>query len=380
MLDNNISKESDFNHRRKVAWLRSDHQFHLSEGVSASLPYYFMEGEVQHNLRKIIDRMKELGYDTLLFGDRDEPQTKCVGGAPLVFEGFLKEFVDVILKVRFQNTILEMLQSRKYLISPSHREVLIELIRNTPLPNVKGIYWVATPIPRSLLHHPDFRRWTISELLLEEVRLMEQAFEQIPLLFIESSQELSQKENIRTVSAVSCYAGHPWEEFRSPNPLLQKKEPGYSPLLILHNKGLLRMGEGLWPIQRDSAQMTFPKNNWGDCDLYNQFPSDNRLSKNWGPLGAEARLLWLKMSQGKEKITHRVQWDSWNHQLKEFELRAEENPLIRHFIADAWCFLYSLQSQPIPQGVGQGGFWKGRPLEQEPLGDGSPWFNSSRLI
>lgn len=380
MLDHNISKEIEFNHRRKVAHLRSDHQFQLSEGVSASLPYYFMEGEVQHNIHKIVGRMSELGYQALIFGDRNEPQRKCAGGAPLVFERLATEHVEVILKIRFQNALLEMLKNRKYLVDDSERDVVLGLLRGISLPHVKGLYWTAVPIPPALLHREEFRGWTRGEILLQEVQLMEAAFAGIELLFVETAYDLPFSEELRTVAVISRYAGNPWEEFRPPNPQLKISNRGYRHAMVMHNKGFLGMGEGLWPLQGEFSSVNLPESYWGDCDLYNQFPEDNRLSTNWGLLGMEARLLWLKMLQAKEKPVHRVQLDSWNHQLRELELRSEENPLIRHFIADAWCFLYVLQSQPIPQGVGQGGFWKGRPLEQEPLSDGSPWFNSSRMV
>lgn len=383
LLDINISKQIDFNHSRKVAWLRSDRRFPILDGVCASLPYYFIEGEVHSNIRKIAQRTKELGYDTLIFGERCEIQTKCTHGGSLVFDALAKENIDVILKIQFENPILEMLQNRKYLIDTTQKAALIALLRQLHIPALKGLYWQLTPIPPAQLQSPQFRQWTIKEILLEEINLLEKAFDQVPFLIAEASNEsLSDTGSTnRTILSCSRYQGKPWEEYTQKMTSIQKPQEGYRRELIMNNRGMLMMGEGLWPLQKEFSCTPNPmSSHWGDCDLFNQFPSDNRLTIDWGTLGLEARLLWLKMLKANEKPTQRIQLDAWGYQLREMELRAEENPLIRHFIADAWYFLSSIQSQPVHQGIGQGGFWKGRPLIQDPQSDGSPWFTASRLF
>jgi hypothetical protein len=376
LLDNNISKETELNHSRKVAWLRSDRQFQLSEGVSASLPYYFVEGEVQSNVKKVVARAKELGYGTLLLGERDEAQVKSTHSLQLVCEAFAREPIDIIFKLRFDGLVLEMLQNRNYLFEKDVKEALLKLLREVQLPSLKGILWQLTPISHSLLQNPRYRPWTIEEMLLEEIALMEEAFSALPILIAEATDIHlpNTLKTRRTILCASSVRAKPWEEIRN-------SDEGYRHLLKIHNRGMLMMGEGLWPIH--SGNMNKPRGSelyWGDCDLFNQFPSDNRLTIDWGILGMEVRLLWFKMLQAKEKSPHRVQLEAWGHQLKELELRTEENPLIRHFVADAWYFLSVLQSQPVHQGISQGGFWKGRPLNQEPQSDGSPWYNASRLF
>lgn len=378
LLDINISKQTDFIHRRKVAWLRSDRKYQLSEGVYASLPYYFLEGEVHSNIRKVAKRAKELGYEALIFGERCETQVKCAQWNASVFETFSKEGVDIILKLTFENRLLELLESRKYLVDSNLRKTLVGLLRKIPLPPVKGLYWELSTIHASLLQSPQFRKWTIQELLTEEVRLFEEAFKGIPLLFAECSEFLGIGEGTRTIAVCSSYEGKPWEEYRSKKPLTSKA--GYRHAMTMHNRGMLMMGEGLWPIQNCTSTPDAQELCWGDCDLYAQFPVDDRFAKDWGILGVEARLLLLKMLQAKEKSLHKIQFEAWSFHLKELELRAEENPLLRHFIADAWYFLYGLQAQPIPQGICQGGYWRGKSLTQEPHPDGSPWFAASRMF
>jgi hypothetical protein len=377
LLDINISKPTDLNHRRKVAWLRSDRQIQLSEGVYAALPYYLLEGEVLSNAKKLAQRARELGYSTLIFGKRHEPQHKSTQWGISPFDALTKEGIELFLKLGFEGAIAELLQNRSYLTSPSERIRLKELLQQIPLPKIAGIYWDTSPIPPALLLSPLFRRWTVQELVTEEIRLFEEVFSQVPTLIANSKDVAVSPSGSRVIFAFSPLEGEPWEE-HCPKKL--RTGDGYQPLMILHNVGQLMMGEGLWPLQRDPTNPCSPSDYWGDCDLYGQLPMDDRLEKDWGTLGLEARLLLLKMHSAKGKGIHRLQFDAWSTQLRELELRFEENPLIRHFIADAWPILYELQGQPMPQGICQGGYWRGRPLHQDPYPDETPWFTDSRMF
>ncbi len=134
LLDTKSIKPTDFNYRRKIAWLGSDRKFPLSEEVYASLPFYFLEGEVHSNIQKFIQRTKELGYDTLLFGERFEPQVLVSECPSIVFELFAKANLDIILKFTFHKNIYEKLANRDYLLSTENRESLLKILKKVKFP------------------------------------------------------------------------------------------------------------------------------------------------------------------------------------------------------------------------------------------------------
>lgn len=366
MLEINISKETDLNYRRKVAWLRSNRKYFLSEGVSISLPASFLEGEVRHNIQKVITELKTQGYDAVILGSRYETEIQASQFGSWVFEAFAKEGLSLVLKLKFEGAIKEALTTRDYLLCSDRRSLLISKLEPITHYPFRGIYWETPPFSSAILHDPRFRKWTKQELLTEEIHLFEEVFKELPVLINESSEPFFPSDTNRTIAALSSTVGKPWEDFLPENPLLKSFPSGYHPIMLMHNRGLLFMGEGLWPI----PYVPYPKNTpslyWGDCDHFGQFPLQQANQRDRGTLELEARLLWLKMRRAEGKPISKVQFEAWSSHLRELELYKEKTPDLHHFIADAWGYLYSLQGQPLPQGISQGGFWRGRSLFEEP--------------
>lgn len=366
MLDDNFSKETNLNYRRKVAWLRSNRKYLLTEGCTISLPASFLEGEIRSNIQRVISELKAHGYDTVILGSRYEAETQVSQMGSWIFDAFAKEGISLVLKVKFEGVLKEALTARDYLLCSHLRSSLITKLEPiSPFP-LQGIYWETLPFPPSILHDPRFRKWTKQELLTEEIHLFEEVFKGFPLLINEPPGLLPHLDTCRTILSLSLTSGKPWEEFLPENPLLQSLPRSYHPIMVMRNRGLLFMGEGLWPLSPVPHHQIPLDHYWGDCDHLGQSLHNQTNQTEWGTLGLEIRLLWLKMRQAEGKPVPKVQFDAWSSHLRELEHYVEKSPKLRHFIADAWGYLYSLQGQPLPQGICQGGFWRGRSLAEEP--------------
>lgn len=214
----------------KILWLASDHHFKVGEHLSISLPEYLFRSE-----EKFCSRIKELGYNAVIYGHRREPIKWQKPLDKSAFRTLLKRFKqqDIKLILKLHSAV------KKSPVHPDYKNHLAQSFDELQqiLPEMEGVFWESCLDDPDYFSHHQARHALQADLVKEELSHLENQLkdQQILLFFVpckhsESAQrqsvwlrQLHDGAGVNSFIAFSAVAGLETEDHLPPHPLWEKK-------------------------------------------------------------------------------------------------------------------------------------------------------------
>lgn len=252
-------------------WLKATNEISFGKGLSIHLPEFMIAEDAELLIPRLCKRLIECGYNAILIGSHFncwEEENPKINELKIDLNAMLKQLhehgIQVILKpnvqIDFNSTSLT-----------KNLKSSLENIFNDfydQFSNVDYIFWESLWLTSVYQNDPKALLMTDSEMLLEEIRLLEQNLvNKSKLIFYMSAPRAQEKECLRharwminllddmhqnSMIAFNAVCGYPHSDHQCGHPIweLLRESPDCSstPLLPVLNIGLVNQGEGLWPI------------------------------------------------------------------------------------------------------------------------------------
>lgn len=250
-------------------WLKATTEIMLTEHLSLHLPEFMLAEDAQLVLPRLCKRIIECGYNSILIGTYQSNWELTSNPAALTLDlkSIIQQLHDhgiqVILKPNFKTDI-----STKALGKSQHDlEVAIsELFQQYP--KIDGLFWESLWQTNAYLEDEDALDSTDAEIALSEIEVLENCIqERAKLIFYMAAPVAGKKESLRqakwivsllddmkknSILAFNAVSGSAFDDHASDNALWEilRESPDCSstPLMPILNVGLVKQGEGLWPV------------------------------------------------------------------------------------------------------------------------------------
>lgn len=250
-------------------WLKAPIEIPLTEHLSLHLPEFMLAEDAQLLLPRLCKRLIECGYNSILIGTyqsnwelNNTPSTSTLDLKSII-QQLHDHGIQVILKPNFKNDF-----STK---APCKSKHDLELALDSlflEYPTIDALFWES--LWQTDAYHDDESSLdsTDAEIALSEIKLLESCIqERSKLIFYMAAPLASKKETVRqakwivsllddmkknSILAFNAVSGSAFDDHASNNPLwdILRESPDCSstPLLPILNAGLVKQGEGLWPV------------------------------------------------------------------------------------------------------------------------------------
>lgn len=245
-------------------WITSQEEFLLNSHLAGAVPG-LSEEKVDFFCRRII----EMGYNAVMFGARDAagiPKSPFAGDFSFFCRSIQAYGLKVILKVSIVPDSRQKWERSP--VDPCYKRAVIESIQEflKGTPTLDYLFWESSYLHGDFLQHPAAQEFTLAELVLAELQLIEKSLMgNCQLIFYLPSPPSEKSENIsewfsrlcddagnRTAIAFSAVAGDPAADHLPPHPywevLRRSLDCSATRLFPILNVGGVRQGEGFWPV------------------------------------------------------------------------------------------------------------------------------------
>lgn len=286
-------------------WLGCDIEVAISPLVSLHLPGFMVAEPIECWLPAVARRLIELGYNALLLGSRKGAFISKVASREVdlaaIFQGLEAHGIELIVKANFCLSP-EGDHVHKCPFDDPFRLALKTAYASlfAQLPHCKRLFWESMLHFSNYRHHPDAKGATEAEVVLEEVRLLEEcSHRHASLIFYipavtslmakrhaEWMQALLDDMGAKTTLAFSAVAGGVCDDHKGDHPLWHQlrssPDSSATPLLPIVNVGSVEQGEGLWPTANfDLLERFIPRcrrhNFVGVLGVVNHLPREGSL-------------------------------------------------------------------------------------------------------
>lgn len=251
-------------------WLGGGNCVNLGSRFGISVPAFVSSGKIDI-LDKMCRRVLELGYNAIIIGNREQfilsPDDEIPVSSLLNLLDVSHQYgIKVIIKVGLTG-LEEGKRNRKCPRDPGFREdiQLLMQVLAQKLPTLDYVFWESGLLHSEFHCHTSVRDCTQPELVLEEVKILEEEIRLCPLLFYIPTMDLAcaRRQAVwmpslcddlgpRTILAFPATAGDPTADHQPPHPFWEAlrhcREPSYTPIIPILNIGAIKQGEGLWPV------------------------------------------------------------------------------------------------------------------------------------
>lgn len=250
-------------------WLKAPIEVSLTDQLSLHLPEFMLAEDAQLLLPRLCKRLIECGYNSILIGThqnnwelKEVPSTLTVDLNSLI-QQLHDHGIQVILKPNFKTEI-----SSK---APCKSKAYLEAVINElfiDFPAIDGLFWES--LWQTPAYHEDEESLdlTDAEIALSEIEILESCIQdRSKLIFYMAAPNANKNEAARqakwilsllddmkknSILAFSAVVGSAFDDHAKDNPLWEilRESPDFSAtaLLPILNVGLVKQGEGLWPV------------------------------------------------------------------------------------------------------------------------------------
>lgn len=250
-------------------WLKAPIEVTLNEHLSLHLPEFMLAEDAQLLLPRLCKRLIECGFNSILIGTHqcswnlNDPPSALSVDLNAIIQQLHDHGIQVILKPNFKTEVSSKAprKSKEYLEAALNALFL-------EYPAIDALFWES--LWQTNAYHEDENALdaTDAELTLSEIELLENSIQgRSKLIFYMASPNANKKEAIRqakwivsllddmkknSILAFNAVSGSAFDDFANDNPLWEilRETPDCSStgLLPILNVGLVKQGEGLWPV------------------------------------------------------------------------------------------------------------------------------------
>lgn len=247
-------------------WVGGNSHVKLTDNLGVSVPSFFSNLDFSE-LDRFCQRVIELGFNAILLGSREYAAATEFQLSSIDFNTLFSFFHEYGIKVLLKPMLID--QDLKRIsagcpLNPSDREKLQSYLKELQtFKHLDYLFWESSYLFPDFVTHPGARDAILSEVVLEEVRVIEEVLS-IPLIYYlpvpnflfakeQASWMLRFCDDVgeKTTIAFSSVAGNACLDHLPPHPfweyLRQSTEISSTRLLPIVNVGSVLQGEGLWP-------------------------------------------------------------------------------------------------------------------------------------
>lgn len=250
-------------------WLKATVEIPLTEELTLNLPEFMLAEDAKLLLPRFCKRLIECGYNAILIGSQNcnwkltsNPQPTALD-LNVVIQQLHDHGIQVILKPNFKTEISHNAphKSKEYL-----KGVLDELFQK--FSTIDALFWESLWRTEAYLDGESSLDSTDAEIAFSEIQILENCLQnRSKLVFYMCDPEATLKEaerhakwminlldamNQGTLLAFNAVNGHIYDDYSNDHPLWellrQSIDSSATPLLPIINVGLVKQGEGLWPV------------------------------------------------------------------------------------------------------------------------------------
>lgn len=249
-------------------WLKALQEVSLTERLSLHLPEFMLAEDAHLLVPRLCKRLIECGYNSILIGSQQtvRESTGSLSSSTPDLKSIIGQLHDhgiqVILKPNFKPEV----SSKSPEKSKDYLEGALDGLF-THYPSIDALFWESL-WQTDAYHDEDSSNFTDAEIALSEIRLLESTIKgRSKFIFYVNTPYAAKKEGIRrakwiyslsddmkrnSILAFNAVNGSPFEDHASDNPLWEilRESPDCSStgLMPIINAGLVKQGEGLWPL------------------------------------------------------------------------------------------------------------------------------------
>lgn len=250
-------------------WLKGDQEFTLNSTLKISIPKLLSNPEAKKTLPKVCKRLIECGFNALIIGSYFE---KAALPAATLTTSELKGLFDQLHAHGILLILKPDFDLPKTAFCPYEEEFLSSTEKSFDLffknfSNLAGIFWESLRQKEGYRSHPRARYATDAEATLKEIQGLEQALRQRTRLIFYLACPPEKKESLlqarwmaslidqihpNSMLAFTAVHGHFYDDHAPDHPLWeilrQTPHASSNAWMPLINLGLIKQGEGLWPL------------------------------------------------------------------------------------------------------------------------------------
>lgn len=250
-------------------WLKAPIEVVLTANSRIHLPEFMLAEDAQLLLPRLCKRLIECGFNAIIIGTHLHSWTlnSTASAATVDLNAIIQQLHDhgiqVILKPNFTT---ELAAKAPVKSQPLLEVALQELFEQYP--SIDALFWESLWQTEAYQDGESALETTDAEIALTEIQLLEKCIQgRSKLIFYMAAPNATKKETIRqahwivsllddmgkdSVLAFNAVSGSAFDDHACDNPLWEclRESPDSSstPLLPILNSGLVKQGEGLWPI------------------------------------------------------------------------------------------------------------------------------------
>lgn len=256
-------------------WLCANQVYSLTKEIGIGLPAFLQQAcakgslEEQADFQQLCCQILEYGFNAVILGCM-QSDGGIVASENADFYAICQAFHTFGLKVIIKPTwrFLQSNSPTAFSIcpcDPHYKNYLHQLLQAFESLPCNGIIWETTSHHRDFMAHPDAEEKTWKELVVEEIKCVEESLpphQTLIYYFSTPHQAFAEKQaqgfewicdrvGNKTAIAFSAVAGLPYQDHCPLHPIwdvLRKSlDASSTPLLPIVNSGAISHGEGLWP-------------------------------------------------------------------------------------------------------------------------------------
>lgn len=249
-------------------WLKAAYKVEVNEHISLHLPEFMCAADAVHLTPRFCRRLIECGYNSIVIGSQlPQPSLKlCTNKIQLklIFEQLREQGIKIIVKPSFNLNAASICP-----YDPEFQKNIKSCIDLTlgDIAPIDSIFWESLSLQEEYRNHSQALDATDAELLLAEIRTVEKAInKRAELIFflpspLDSKKKISQAKWMNLIIdemspgstlAFNAVQGTLYDDHSDNHPIweLLREAPDTSaiPWMPIINFGLVRQGEGLWPL------------------------------------------------------------------------------------------------------------------------------------
>ena len=304
-------------------WVGGTSHLKLTDNWGVSLPSFFILQDLPA-IERWCQRVIELGFNAILLGSREHLAASCFQSLSFNFHELISLFHEYGIQLWVKPSILD--QELGFCpFNPAYRVKLQTDLKNlvTQYPEIDSIFWESLYLHPSFNRHPAAKDFTIAEIVLEEVRAIEEVLSCPIIYYIPVPNFMFAKQQAawlskfcddvgsKTTVAFSAVAGNLCEDHLPPHPfweyLRQSHHVSATRLLPIINMGSVLQGEGLWPAVPLDLLENYYSRLYRHC-FAGAMSMVNALPKEGGLLDCS---LWLAAQCLWEKTSPKLLAETW---------------------------------------------------------------------
>jgi hypothetical protein len=253
-------------------WLKATIEISLSPNMTLHLPDFMLAEDARLLLPRFCKRLLECGYNAILIGTQINSKATSIPSSSLstpspnlkaIFQQFHDHGIKVLLKpsIALETHTLSFFDPKVETLLKTSINTLFQL-----LPGIDAFFWESLWQTAAYRSHVAAFESTDPEIVLFEVRLLEKCLQKRAKLifYLAHSSEKEAYEQARwlpslvddmgpgSILAFNAVCNDFYDDHQNNHPLwnVLRESPDTSatPLMPIINVGLIKQGEGLWPI------------------------------------------------------------------------------------------------------------------------------------